>query len=145
MRFRQLSLERFGHFDGCELTFRAGAPDLHVIYGGNEAGKTTSMAAVADLLFGFEARARYHFQFDPPLLRIGAMIEEDGRVVAVRRRRAKPSLVDAADKPIDDGLLVAMLHGQTREGFRLTFSLDHLRRAGGRAASVQHRPVETVS
>ena len=134
MRFRQLSLERFGHFDGCELTFRAGAPDLHVIYGGNEAGKTTSMAAVADLLFGFEARARYHFQFDPPLLRIGAMIEEDGRVVAVRRRRAKPSLVDAADKPIDDGLLVAMLHGQTREGFRLAFSLDHLRlREGGRA------------
>lgn len=134
MRFRQLSLERFGHFDGCELTFRAGAPDLHVIYGGNEAGKTTSMAAVADLLFGFEARARYHFQFDPPLLRIGAMLEEDGRVVAVRRRRAKPSLVDAADKPIDDGLLAAMLHGQTREGFRLAFSLDHLRlREGGRA------------
>lgn len=135
MRFRQLSLERFGRFEGCELTFRPGAPDLHIVYGANEAGKTTSMAAVTDLLFGFEPRSRYNFRFDYPLLRIGAVVEEDGRVLAVRRRKANAgSLVDAADKPIDDGPLVAMLHGQTREGFRLAFSLDHVRlREGGRA------------
>ena len=134
MRFRQLSLERFGRFDGCELTFRDKPSDLHIVYGANEAGKTTSMAAVADLLFGFETRSRYGFQFDLPLLRVGAVLEENGRVLAVRRRRAKPTLVDAADKPLDEGPLAAMLHGQTRDGFRLAFSLDHLRlRKGGRA------------
>lgn len=135
MRFRQLSLERFGHFDGCDLNFRGGAPDLHVIYGTNEAGKTTSMAAVTDLLFGFEPRSRYNFTFDYPMLRIGAVVEEDDRVLAVRRRKANAgSLVDADDTPIDDGPLIAMLHGQTRDGFRLAFSLDHLRlREGGRA------------
>lgn len=135
MRLRQLSLERFGRFEGCELNFRAGAPDLHIVYGVNEAGKTTSMAAVADLLFGFEPRSRYNFLFDYPMLRIGAVLEEDDRVLAVRRRKANAgSLVDANDKPIDDGPMVAMLHGQTRDGFRLAFSLDHLRlREGGRA------------
>ncbi|KHA63120.1 AAA family ATPase, partial [Sphingomonas sp. Ant20] len=135
MRIRRLSLERFGRFEGCELAFRSGTPDLHVIYGPNEAGKTTSMAAVSDLLFGFEARSRYNFRFDYPLLRIGAEVEEDGRSLAVRRRKANAgSLVDADDRQMDEGPLLAMLHGQTRERFRLAFSLDHLRlREGGRA------------
>jgi len=135
MRLRRLTLERFGRFEGCELAFRPGAPDLHVIYGPNEAGKTTSMAAVTDLLFGFEARSRYNFRFDYPLLRIGAEIEEDGSSLAIRRRKTNVgSLVDEADRPIDEGPLAAMLHGQTRDGFRLAFSLDHVRlREGGRA------------
>lgn len=135
MRLSRLSLERFGRFEGCDLHFRAGTPDLHVIYGPNEAGKTTSMAAVSDLLFGFEARSRYNFRFDYPLLRIGAELEEDGVVLAVRRRKANSgSLVDQNDKPVDEGQLAAMLHGQTRERFRLAFSLDHMRlREGGRA------------
>ncbi len=135
MRIRRLSLERFGRFEGCDLAFRSGTPDLHVIYGPNEAGKTTSMAAVSDLLFGFEARTRYNFRFDYPLLRIGAELEEDGQSLAIRRRKANAgSLVDAADRQMDEGPLVAMLHGQTRERFRLAFSLDHLRlREGGRA------------
>jgi len=135
MRFRRLSLERFGRFEGCDLNFRPGTPDLHIIYGPNEAGKTTSMAAVSDLLFGFEARSRYNFRFDYPLLRIGAELEEDGQLLAIRRRKANAgSLVDQDDRPVDEGRLVAMLHGQTRERFRLAFSLDHLRlREGGRA------------
>ena len=135
MRLRRLSLERFGRFEGCDLAFRPGTPDLHVIYGPNEAGKTTSMAAVSDLLFGFEARSRYNFRFDYPLLRIGAEIEEDGRILHIRRRKANAgSLVDVDDRPMDEGPLAAMLHGQTRERFRLAFSLDHARlREGGRA------------
>jgi uncharacterized protein YhaN len=135
MRLRRLTLERFGRFEGCELTFRPGAPDLHVIYGANEAGKTTSMAAVSDLLFGFEVRSRYNFRFDYPLLRIGAELEEDGRILSIRRRKANAgSLVDEDDRPIDEGPLAAMLHGLTRDRFRLAFSLDHLRlREGGRA------------
>jgi uncharacterized protein YhaN len=135
MRLRRLSLERFGRFEGCDLHFRPGTPDLHVVYGPNEAGKTTSMAAVSDLLFGFEPRSRYNFRFDYPLLRIGAELEEDGRLLEIRRRKANAgSLVGKDDKPIDEGPLAAMLHGQTRERFRLAFSLDHARlREGGRA------------
>ena len=135
MRLRRLSLERFGRFEDCELLFRDGTPDLHIVYGANEAGKTTSMAAVSDLLFGIEERSRYNFLFEYPMLRIGADLEEDGRIVTVRRRKTRTgSLVDADDKAIDDGPLVAMLHGQNRDAFRLAFSLDHLRlREGGRA------------
>ena len=82
MRFANLSLERYGHFEDCQLTFRAGPPDLHVIYGPNEAGKTTSMAAVSDLLFGFPARSPYNFIYDYSLLRVGAVLEDDGKSLA---------------------------------------------------------------
>ena len=135
MRFAKLSLERLGRFDGCDLSFRPGAPDLHVIYGANEVGKTTSMAAVSDLLFGFEMRSPYNFAFGYSLLRIGAVLEEDERSLPVRRRKANAAtLVDADDKPIDEAPLIAILHGQTRETFRAAFSLDHVRlRQGGRA------------
>ncbi len=134
MRLARLSLGRFGRFEGCDMSFRSGTPDLHIIYVANEAGKTTSMAAVADLLFGFEMRSPYNFMFTYPLLRVGAVLEEDGRSLAVRRRKFDSgSVVDAAGKPIDDGPLIALLHGQTRETFRTSFSLDHVRlRQGGR-------------
>lgn len=135
MRFAKLSLERYGRFEDCSLDFRHGSPDLHIVYGANEAGKTTSMAAVSDLLFGFGTTSPYNFRFDYSLLRVGALIEEDNQSLAVRRRKANAgSLVGADDRPMDEGALAALLRGQTRDTFRLSFSLDQegLRR-GGRA------------
>jgi uncharacterized protein YhaN len=135
MRFSRLSLERYGRFEDCELNFRAGAPDLHIIYGANEAGKTTSLAAVSDLLFGFPARSAYNFIFDNALLRVGAVLEDGGRTFSCRRRKGTVgTLLDATDAVLDEAPLMAMLKGQTRETFNLSFSLDQTGlRAGGRA------------
>jgi hypothetical protein len=88
MRFVKLALERYGHFDNCTLSFRSGEPDLHVVDGGNEAGKTTSLAAVSDLLFGFPGRSPYNFMYDYSLLRVGAVLEDEGRTTACRRKKA---------------------------------------------------------
>lgn len=140
MRFAKLVLERYGRFEDCELSFRSGQPDLHVIYGPNEAGKTTSMAAVSDLLFGFGTTSPYKFLFDYPLLRIGAVLEEEERSFPIRRRKANAgSLVGADDKPIDDSPLLAMLRGQNRDTFRLSFSLDQEGLRKGGQAMVQAR------
>ncbi|MQT12805.1 YhaN family protein [Segnochrobactrum spirostomi] len=140
MRFAELSLERYGHFDGCTLRFRPGAPELHIIYGGNEAGKTTSLAAVSDLLFGFPARSPYNFLFDYALLRVGAVLEDGDRVLACRRKKGTSgTLVDSADAPIDEGPLLAMLRGQTRETFGLSFSLNQNGLRSGGLAMVEAR------
>lgn len=135
MRFVKLALERYGHFDNCTLSFRVGEPDIHVIYGANEAGKTTSMAAVSDLLFGFPSRSPYNFMYDYSLLRIGAVLEDEGQEMACRRKKATSgTLLGSDDKPIDEGPLLAMLRGQTRETFGLSFSLNQEGlRAGGKA------------
>ncbi|GLK80112.1 ATP-binding protein [Methylopila turkensis] len=135
MRFAKLALERYGRFDGCELSFRSGDPDLHIIYGGNEAGKSTSLAAISDLLFGFPGRSPYNFVFDNALLRVGAELEEDAARLACRRRKGNVgTLLDAQDQAIDEAPLLAMLRGYTRDTFRLSFSLNQVGlREGGRA------------
>ena len=135
MRFSSLSLERYGRFQDCELRFRPGSPDLHVIYGANEAGKTTSLAAVSDLLFGFPVRSPYNFLFDYSLLRVGAEIEDGGTLLTCRRKKGTTNtLLDASDAIIDEAPLRLMLRGQTRETFGLSFSLNQdALRSGGRA------------
>ena len=140
MRFSSLTLERYGRFENQQLNFHAGLPDLHVIYGGNEAGKTTSLAAVSDLLFGFPQRSPYNFLFDYTLLRVGAVLEDDGRVLECRRKKGTSgTLLDAEDAAIDEAPLLAMLKGQKRETFGLLFSLDQEALRSGGMAMVEAR------
>ena len=135
MRFSELHLIRYGRFDGCRLVFPQAASDLHVVYGPNEAGKSTTMSAISDLLFGFPHAAAYDFQFDKTLLRVGGVIEAGGAALTYRRRRGRAgTLLDEAEQPLDEGPLNSLLAGQTRETFHRAFSLDHMRlREGGQA------------
>ncbi|NKF31058.1 AAA family ATPase, partial [Pseudomonas sp. BGM005] len=55
MRLRRLDLVRYGKFTDHSIDFgaaRPGSPDLHIVYGLNEAGKSTTFAAYLDLLYG---------------------------------------------------------------------------------------------
>ncbi|MDB5397912.1 MAG: hypothetical protein JWM91_5418 [Rhodospirillales bacterium] len=135
MRFRELHLVRYGHFEDHVLEFSPSSPDLQVIYGANEAGKSTTMSAVTDLLFGFRPTTPYGYRFDQRLLRIGAVLEgEDGRLAMRRRKGNKGTLVDPNDSAIDEGPLLGLLAGQDRDSFMRMFSLDHERlREGGQA------------
>ncbi|PNE09662.1 MAG: hypothetical protein CR217_18855, partial [Beijerinckiaceae bacterium] len=47
MRFESFTFEKYGLVDSCTLSFPPD-PGLVVIYGPNEAGKSTSLAAIAD-------------------------------------------------------------------------------------------------
>src|SRR3546814_14381966 len=120
MRLSHLSLERYGRFEDCELNFRPGIPDLHVIYGENEAGKTTSLAAVSDLLFGFPVRSPYNFLFDYSLLRVGAVLEDGGTTLACRRKNGTSgTLLGSDDVPIHKTPLAPMRSDQRQEGTTL--------------------------
>ena len=134
MRFAELQLIRYGRFQDCSLSFAHGDCDLPIILGPNEAGKSTTLAAVSDLLFGFGPRTRFGFKFDQKLLRVGALIEADGARLEVRRRKGNvDTLLGADDQPIDPALLGARLSGQSRESFERMFGLDHARlRQGGK-------------
>jgi uncharacterized protein YhaN len=135
MRIAELVLERYGRFENLRLTFPKADLDFHLVYGPNEAGKTTTLTAVTDLLFGFEHSAAYDYRFKAAMLRVSAVLERDAERFACRRRRGRSgTLVDANDVPIDESPLAAMLHGQQRESFLQLCSLDHARlRQGGTA------------
>ena len=63
MRFERLDIDRYGCFTGQTLDFGAALEngDLHLVYGPNEAGKSTLRDACIDFLFGFPHQTRYDF------------------------------------------------------------------------------------
>jgi uncharacterized protein YhaN len=135
MRFSELQLIRYGRFEARNLVFGTGECDFQLILGPNEAGKSTTLEAVGDLLFGFPARTRFAFRFDQKLLRVGAVLENDGHRFEVRRRKGNiDTLLGGDDQPVEANLLAPHLAGQTRDAFERMFGLDHARlREGGKA------------
>jgi uncharacterized protein YhaN len=135
MRLQELHLLKYGMFEGERLSFPRESQDLQIIYGPNEAGKSTTLAAVTDLLFGFPHITPYDFKFDKSLLRIGAIIETADQNIEVRRRKSpSPTLLNSSEEVVDVPALIVALAGQSRAGFERMFSLDHFRlREGGDA------------
>src|SRR5689334_16380655 len=94
MRFRKLGLDAFGPFTGLSLDFtRAQGNGLHLVYGPNEAGKSSSLRAIRDLLFGFPQNTPDAHLHPTAALRLSALVERDGQELAfVRRKKRKDSL-----------------------------------------------------
>ena len=132
MRLLSLELEKFGAFAALRIAFRRDAR-LHVVYGPNEAGKSTALAAVGALLFGVPERTPYASRF-PAQLRIGAEIATaSGRALKFWRRKGrKATLLEASGSPLPDDALAPFLGGLSQEVFERSFGLDAARlRAGG--------------
>jgi chromosome segregation protein len=134
MRFCQLDLLRYGHLSDVTLSF----PDdvrLQVVYGANEAGKSTALAAIADALFGFGHRTDFDFLHGAPNLRVGFTLSaRDGEVARfVRRKGRRDTLRDTSDQAVPDDSLRRFLGGVGRDLFESGFGLDGARlREGGR-------------
>ena len=148
MRIAQLDLERYGLFEDRRLVFDPDAA-LHVVFGRNEAGKTSALSAIGDLLFGFGARTDYDFRHEAKTLRIGGQFHHsDGRVIAVRRRKGnKRTLVDDDDRPLPDETLAPLLGGVSREVFSREFGLtaQALRDGGHALLGAGGRLAETLA
>ncbi|RKF12449.1 hypothetical protein D6850_17395, partial [Roseovarius spongiae] len=145
MRLNELHLIRYGNFEDAEIVFPVpgpGTPDVTVVYGPNEAGKSTAFHALLEVLFGFRAGAHpYAFRFERSDLLVGAGLDLPGRGATVLRRNSKrsQSLLDTDNRPVADAILASALHGLTREEFEERFSLDErgLRDGGERIASAK--------
>ncbi|GAB5469103.1 MAG: YhaN family protein [Rhodospirillales bacterium] len=136
MRFRRLDLIRYGHFTDCTLAFPAQAPDLHILFGPNEAGKSTALSAIDDLLFGFGANSTYDFLHPYNMMRLGSEVSSEGATLSFRRRKGKTgTLLTEEELPHTKGeaALAPFLAGADKAFFTRMFSLDHQRlRQGGR-------------
>lgn len=128
MRLRRLDLTRYGKFTDYSIDFGEhvpGTPDLHIIYGLNEAGKSTSLSGYLDLLFGIEERTRYGFLHQNKAMEVGGCLEFDGKAYELKRLKQRTnSLLNAQGQPINEALLSAPLAGLSRDAYRTMFSLD---------------------
>ena len=136
MRLRRLDLLRFGHFSGCSFELPAGERDFHIVFGPNEAGKSTALSAIEDLFFGIPPRSPYGFLHAYSSMRIGALLESGEELLeVVRRKGSKDTLLGRDDVPLHGGeaVLRPFLLGVDRSCFERMFSLDHVRlETGGR-------------
>ncbi len=135
MRFEELNLAAFGHFTDHRICFPENPSDFHIIYGLNEAGKSTTLRAITDFLFGFKPDSKDNFLHENNRLRVGARIAyRDGHRSELMRRKGRLKTLHSwtDDTPIDDPLLTKSLESIDRELFQTMFGIDHHRlRAGG--------------
>ena len=128
MKILRLHLKAYGPFTDTKLDLSGGQHGLHVVYGGNEAGKSSSLRAIADLLYGIPGRTPDNFIYPYPKLRIGAELRHsDGSILEIVRRKAnKNSLFDADDsKPLEDAVLDRFLADVDQHRFHMMFGIDH--------------------
>lgn len=128
MRLRRLDLTRYGKFTESSIDFgerREGESDLHIIYGPNEAGKSTVFAAFLDLLFGIGPQSPFDFLHPYSTMRIGAALDfgADTREFA-RIKRPQNSLLDGDDRSLPEAAIRGELGGIERDAYRIMFSLD---------------------
>ena len=131
IRLRRLSLDLFGGFTGKQFDFGprrdVGTPDFHVIYGPNEAGKTTTMEGYLRLLYGFSHREPYDFLHQRKNLRVSGVLDIDGTETAFTRLPTRdPSLRDAHGRELPNSALHAHLGGLSEEDYRNLLCLDDL-------------------
>lgn len=128
MRLRRLELSRYGKFTDHTIDFGEavdGMPDLHVVYGPNEAGKSTLFSGFLDLLFGIELQSRYGFLHAYDTMRVGGCLElSGGPRELVRIKKPQPTLRDAHNQPVAQTLLAGELGGLDRAAYQTMFSLD---------------------
>lgn len=136
MRIRRIDLIRYGRFTGATVDLPEGVPDMHIVVGPNESGKSTVLRAFEDVLFGIPARTAMGFRHGYSEMRLGASIESNGHTLDFKRRKGnKNTVLSDNNTPMPGGQgRVASLLGSTDPNlFKRMFSLDHNRlRKGGK-------------
>ena len=126
MRLTELTIENYGCYDRRTLTIPEEA-GLTIIYGPNEAGKSTCLEAISDFLFTIPKNTSRGNLFGYDGMRLGASIRmADGKLVTLRRRKGNgKTLIDDGGGALDEAALAPILGGITRERFTTLFGLDH--------------------
>lgn len=140
MRFDRLNIPAFGPFTSCSCDFPKSSQDLHVIYGANEAGKSSLLRGIHHLLYGFPNSTDDDFLHDYKKLLIGATVSHGNERLTFYRKKGKVgTLLDANQSSIDEGRLKAFCGSVSPEFFSHMFGLgtDTLRSGAESLLSAQ--------
>jgi uncharacterized protein YhaN len=127
VRLIRLDLKAFGPFTDRTLEFTTKAPGLHLIFGPNEAGKSTSLRALKALLYGFPQQTPDNFLHNyDQLLVAGCLRSSAGQELSFQRRKKRVGdVLDAAGNPLDAAALAPFLHGLEATIFSSLYGIDH--------------------
>ncbi len=127
MKLKRLEMKAFGPFTDRILEFDSQGSGLHIIYGQNEAGKSSSLRALKALLYGFPMQTPDNFIHSYDQLLVGGCIEnESGKEFYFQRRKKKQGdILDAAGNPVRPEELAPFLRSVEPEIFESLYGIDH--------------------
>ncbi len=133
MRLARFDLTAFGHFTGTSLAFPAGSPDMHVIHGPNEAGKSTLRVALLEWLYGIHSQSSFDFKHGYGKMELGGQLDDPALGVLEFRRlkRMRNSALDTAGNPVSDTELARWLLRTDRDSYRRMFAIEHKQLVAG--------------
>lgn len=127
MKFNSLHLKAFGAFTDKWIELGSTGQHLHLIYGPNEAGKSTTLRAITALLFGIQKSSSDDFRHHYGQMRVGGVLEHSSgeTLHIVRRKGNKSTLLTRDEQPLDDTTLERFIPNVGEELFLSLFGLTH--------------------
>jgi uncharacterized protein YhaN len=135
MKILELQLIAYGPFSDAAIDLSAGSEGLHIVYGPNEAGKSSALRALHALLYGIAERSADDFRHPYAKMRIGAAIRSgSGELLRIVRRKGRSNTLRADDDQtvLDESVLQQVLNGVDADLFATMFGIgyDSLVRGG---------------
>lgn len=128
MKINAFKLLAYGPFTDKVLDFSSNDFGLHVVFGLNEAGKSTALRALIGLFYGFGHIVEDDWLHDYNKLAVGASLNFlDGEVLNLSRyKRRKNDLInDDTGEPFEQTKLDLHLGKMGRENFEHAFGISH--------------------
>ena len=128
MKILEIRLFAYGPFTDKFIDLSGGNQGLHIMYGPNEAGKSSALRALRDLFYGIPERSADNFLHPYSRMRIGAAIQSgNGETLQFVRRKGRGNTLRCEDDQtvMEESLLGRFLNGVDADLFRTMFGIDH--------------------
>ncbi len=128
MRIDELRLMAFGPFTDSIIDLHDGKEGFHIIYGLNEAGKSSALRALRYMLYGIPERSTDNFLHPYSKMRIGGTIRSgNGEVLELIRRKGRDNTLRTTDdiSIIEEMELQRFLGGVDAELFSTMFGIGY--------------------
>ncbi len=127
MKIERLELIAFGPFTDLLIDFTQNNGGLHIVFGYNEAGKSSALRGIKALFYGIPEKTTDNFIHDYQKLKIGCAIRHsDGSTLSfIRRKGRQNTLLSYDGSPIKEDILKRYLGNTEEKLFTRLFGLDH--------------------
>ena len=135
MKFSKIRFEKIGPFDNTTLDFSKGNPGLHIVYGSNEAGKSSALKYIEWFLFGIPNQIDDDYKHDSKYFLIeSTILDSKNKPHTVKRTKIPRGKTFLDANNLDaTSMFEPMLGGLVRETFSMQFGISHAQlRSGGR-------------
>lgn len=128
MKILRVNLIAFGPFTETVLDLSEGEEGFHIIYGPNEAGKSSALRALRQMLYGIPDRSADDFLHPYAKMQIGGVIRHsDGTMLDFVRRKGRGNTLRTGDdnKVLDEAQLRRFLGNIDASIFATMFGIGH--------------------